>query len=553
MPSPARAGSTPGRSMGRSSKGSSGLVFVEETPKATPTHRYNEWATNRKDESWRREKEEDLADPDLTAEERSMKRAWDEDEREDERRYDRDWYDTEEDSAAADESSAEGKFIGDEERWEKLEAELKKKLTRRDGSKMSLATSKKLSQMHADNNAWEENRLLTSGVVRQTEVDMDFDNEDENRVQLLVHDTKPPFLDGRVVFTTQMKPVLPVKDPTSDLATIAKKGSKLVMEMRSKRDENKSRERFWELAGTKMGAAMGVEKTEEEKTEEEKEREKERDGEPTKMAEDGEVDYKESSRFAEHMKEESVAVSDFAKTKTMQEQRQYLPIYDIHEELMSIIREFNVVVVVGETGSGKTTQMTQYMHEAGYTTYGMVGCTQPRRVAAMSVAKRVSEEMDCELGGKVGYAIRFEDCTGPETIIKYMTDGVLLRETLREGDLDSYSCVIMDEAHERSLHTDVLFGILKKVVARRRDFKLIVTSATLNAKKFSDFFGSVPIYTIPGRTFPVEVLYSRTPQEDYVDAAVKQAITIHLGAPTGDILIFMTGQEEIETVCFAMK
>merc|ERR1719265_1071233 len=115
--------------------------------------------------------------------------------------------------------------------------------------------------------------------------------------------------------------------------------------------------------------------------------------------------------------------------------------------------------------------MTQYLHEEGYTQFGMIGCTQPRRVAAMSVAKRVSEEMGCELGGEVGYAIRFEDVTSKDTVIKYMTDGVLLRETISSRDLDDYSVIIMDEAHERSLHTDVLFGVLKKVVARRRDLK----------------------------------------------------------------------------------
>ena len=170
----------------------------------------------------------------------------------------------------------------------------------------------------------------------------------------------------------------------------------------------------------------------------------------------------------------------------------------------------------------------------------------------MSVAKRVADEVGCALGDRVGYAIRFEDCTSPATVIKYMTDGVLLRETLREPDLDSYSCIIMDEAHERSLHTDVLFGILKKVVARRRDFRLIVTSATLNADKFAAFFGSVPTFTIPGRTFPVDVMFAKTPAEDYVEAAVKQALAIHLGHPPGDILIFLTGQEEIEATCGAL-
>ena len=210
---------------------------------------------------------------------------------------------------------------------------------------------------------------------------------------------------------------------------------------------------------------------------------------------------------------------------------------------------FLVVVVVGETGSGKTTQLAQYLHEEGYSNYGMIGCTQPRRVAAMSVAKRVSEEVGCKLGSTVGYAIRFEDCTSDSTVIKYMTDGVLLRECLKEPDVDHYSAIIMDEAHERSLQTDVLMGLLKKVVARRRDLKLIVTSATMNAEKFSEFFGNVPIFLIPGRTFPVDISFSKNPCDDYVDAAIKQAITIHISQPPGDILIFMTGQEEIETVC----
>lgn len=452
---------------------------------------------------------------------------------------DRAWYDREEGNTMFDADSSSF-YFGDDSSFQKKEAELAKRLVRRDGTKMTLAQTKKLSQRTADNAQWEDRQLLRSGAVRGTEVQTEFDDEEERRVILLVHDTKPPFLDGRVVFTKQAEPIMPIKDPTSDMAIISRKGSALVREIHEKQSMNKSRQRFWELAGSKLGDILGVEKTAEQV-----------DADTADVGEDGEVDFKEDAKFAQHLKK-GEAVSDFAKSKTLAQQRQYLPIYSVRDDLLQVIRENQVVIVVGETGSGKTTQLTQYLHEDGYTTNGIVGCTQPRRVAAMSVAKRVSEEMETELGDKIGYAIRFEDVTGPNTIIKYMTDGVLLRETLKDSDLEKYRVIVMDEAHERSLNTDVLFGILKKVVAQRRDFKLIVTSATLNAQKFSNFFGSVPIFHIPGRTFPVNTLYSKTPCEDYVEGAVKQAMTIHITSPPGDILIFMTGQDEIEAACHAL-
>ncbi|XP_061367287.1 pre-mRNA-splicing factor ATP-dependent RNA helicase DEAH7 [Gastrolobium bilobum] len=451
---------------------------------------------------------------------------------------DRAWYDRDEGSTMFDGDNSSA-FLGDEASFQKKEAEAKR-LVRRDGTKMSLAQSKKLSQLTADNAQWEDRQLLRSGAVRGTEVQTEFDDEEERKVILLVHDTKPPFLDGRVVFTKQAEPIMPIKDPTSDMAIISRKGSVLVREIHEKQSMNKSRQRFWELAGSKLGDILGVEKSAEQI-----------DADTAVVGEDGEIDFKEEAKFSQHLKK-GEAVSDFAMSKSLAEQRQYLPIFSVREELLQVIRENQVVVVVGETGSGKTTQLTQYLHEDGYTIGGIIGCTQPRRVAAMSVAKRVSEEMDTELGDKVGYAIRFEDVTGPKTIIKYMTDGVLLRETLKDSELDKYRVIVMDEAHERSLSTDVLFGILKKVVARRLDFKLIVTSATLNAEKFSNFFGSVPIFHIPGRTFPVNILWSKTPCEDYVEGAVKQAMTIHITSPPGDILIFMTGQDEIEAACYAL-
>jgi len=240
--------------------------------------------------------------------------------------------------------------------------------------------------------------------------------------------------------------------------------------------------------------------------------------------------------------------------KSIKDQRESLPIYKLKQELIRAIKENQVLVVIGETGSGKTTQMTQYMFELGLTakggkSKGMIGCTQPRRVAAVSVAKRVAEEFGCALGEEVGYSIRFEDVTSKETIIKYMTDGMLMREYLADNDLSRYSALMLDEAHERTIHTDVLFGLLKDLCRRRPDLKIIVTSATLDAEKFSSYFFQCPIFTIPGRTFPVEILYTKEPESDYLDACMITVMQIHLSEPKGDILVFLTGQEEIDTCC----
>ncbi|KAF9040610.1 P-loop containing nucleoside triphosphate hydrolase protein [Panaeolus papilionaceus] len=447
-------------------------------------------------------------------------------------RLDRDWYS----------GAEEGGIAGDEDhnplaQYEDLsvikDAEIAKKQVKK--------ISARQAQYNADNDLWEANRMVTSGVATRKTLDLDFEDESESTVHVMVHDLKPPFLDGKTVYTKQLDPINPIRDPSSDMAVFSKKGSALVKEKREQAERAKAAAKLAALGGTALGNIMGVK-------DEEAEAEAEAEKKAQEAKANGEEDYKGDSKFATHLKT-SAGVSSFAKNRTLKEQREYLPAFACREELMKVIRENQVVIVVGETGSGKTTQLAQFLYEDGYCQYGLVGCTQPRRVAAMSVAKRVSEEMECKLGTTVGYAIRFEDCTGPETKIKYMTDGVLLRESLNETDLERYSVVILDEAHERSLSTDVLMGLLRKILSRRRDLKLIVTSATMNADKFSSFYGNAPTYTIPGRTFPVDIIHAKSPCEDYVDSAVKQVLQIHLSLPPGDILVFMTGQEDIEVTC----
>lgn len=167
----------------------------------------------------------------------------------------------------------------------------------------------------------------------------------------------------------------------------------------------------------------------------------------------------------------------------------------------------------------------------------------------MSVARRVADEMDVDLGDEVGYSIRFEDVTSQKTILKYMTDGMLLREAMNDNTLQRYSTIILDEAHERTLATDILMGLLKEVAGRRPDLKIIIMSATLDAQKFQTYFNNAPLLAVPGRTHPVEIFYTSEPERDYLEAAIRTVIQIHLSEPEGDILLFLTGEEEIEDAC----
>ena len=236
-----------------------------------------------------------------------------------------------------------------------------------------------------------------------------------------------------------------------------------------------------------------------------------------------------------------------AKASSIEDTRKSLPIYTFRDDLLRAIGEYQVLIIVGETGSGKTTQIPQYLHEAGYTKDGMkVGCTQPRRVAAMSVAARVADEMGVKVGNEVGYSIRFEDATSDKTILKYMTDGMLLREFLTEPDLGAYSALMIDEAHERTLHTDILFGLVKDIARFRPELKLLISSATMDAQKFAKYFDDAPIFNIPGRRYPVDIHYTPQPEANYLAAAVTTIFQIHITQPRGDILVFLTGQEEIE-------
>ncbi|KAK7205814.1 helicase [Myxozyma melibiosi] len=250
----------------------------------------------------------------------------------------------------------------------------------------------------------------------------------------------------------------------------------------------------------------------------------------------------------------TASVSPEFKRASVKMQREMLPIFAHRESLLYLIESSQVVVLIGHTGSGKSTQMTQYLYEAGWTDHDkLIACTQPRKLAASSVAARVATEIGCRLGETVGYSIRFEDVTSPETRIKYMTDGMLLREILIDPLLSRYSVIMIDEAHERSTYTDILICVLKKIIKRRRDLRVIISSATLQADEFVNFFGSgTKIISIEGRMHPVDLLYLTEPTENYVEKTIETIFSIHANEPAGDILAFLTGREEITQVIQAI-
>ncbi len=236
-----------------------------------------------------------------------------------------------------------------------------------------------------------------------------------------------------------------------------------------------------------------------------------------------------------------------------------LPVSAARDEILAALAEHPVIVVCGETGSGKTTQLPKLCLEAGLGVRGMIGHTQPRRIAARSVARRLQEELGDPQGRLVGHKVRFTDRTGPETLIKVMTDGILLAETEGDRFLEHYDALIIDEAHERSLNIDFLLGYLKRLMARRRNLKLIITSATIDPERFARHFGNAPVITVSGRSYPVEVRYRPLRGEDLderdrdLEQGVVEAVAeLHRHGP-GDILVFLPGEREIRACAEALR
>lgn len=395
---------------------------------------------------------------------------------------------------------------------------------------------------------WEIKQLIASGAISAQDYP-DLDEEynatlngegdfEEEDIDIEVRDDEPPFLAGQTKQSLELSPIRIVKAPDGSLNRAAMSGTNLAKERRDLKQQEAADQAAEQAGQVDLNAQWNDPMIAPEQRKFASEMRSANTAQPTES-------IPEWKRITQS-KDQSFGKRS---NMTIKQQRESLPVFKFRKQLLEAIDQNQLLIVVGDTGSGKTTQLTQFLAEAGYANDGLIGCTQPRRVAAMSVAKRVSEEVGCQLGKEVGYTIRFEDCTSPETKIKYMTDGMLQREILLDPDLKRYTAIMLDEAHERTIATDVLFGLLKKTLKRRPDLKLIVTSATLDADKFSEYFYQCPIFSIPGRTFPVEIMYSREPESDYLDAALVTVMQIHLTEPPGDILVFLTGRDEIDTSC----
>ncbi|MCK5541948.1 MAG: ATP-dependent RNA helicase HrpA [Desulfobacterales bacterium] len=239
-----------------------------------------------------------------------------------------------------------------------------------------------------------------------------------------------------------------------------------------------------------------------------------------------------------------------------------LPILKKRDEIIEKVMNNSVVIISGETGSGKTTQIPKYLLQAGFGTKGIIGCTQPRRIAAINVALRIAEELGQKVGESIGYKIRFDDKSSKNCLIKIMTDGILLAETQKDRFLNQYEAIIVDEAHERSLNIDFTLGILRNLIKKRKDLKLIITSATIDTEKFSKAFDNAPVIEVSGRMFPVDVKYMQVQNEEdpadskkeaddteYIEATADAVDHILSEFPKGDILVFMPTEQDIsETI-----
>ncbi|TCP15890.1 ATP-dependent helicase HrpA [Nicoletella semolina] len=232
-----------------------------------------------------------------------------------------------------------------------------------------------------------------------------------------------------------------------------------------------------------------------------------------------------------------------------------LPVSARREEILKLIAENQVVVIAGETGSGKTTQLPKMCLELGRGVRGLIGHTQPRRLAARSVANRIADELKSEMGGTVGYKVRFNDQISENTLVKLMTDGILLAEIQQDRYLNQYDTLIIDEAHERSLNNDFILGYLKQILPKRPDLKVIITSATIDVERFSRHFNNAPIIEVSGRTFPVEVRYHPVVEEEDQDQlqGILNAVDELQAEGRGDILIFMSGEREIRDTAEALE